>query len=152
MARGPVFERGGARCVGRNGPTRERAVKGRRRRVVEAAVREHTLQLREGNTGAHANGPVTWFVDFDEPPRAEQNIAARRCAAGQRRLRANRQHAGGLGHGGRDFIDISGEYDARRDAPGDVCGIAEKGSEQVGVVLDGRDPGRWRTARRNAMS
>ena len=152
MARGAVLECRGARSVRGDGSACERAFKCRRRRVIQAAIPKPPLKLRERNASAYASGSVTWLANLGEPPRAEHDIAARRGAARQRRLGADRQDACARCDDRRDFVCVSGKYNASRDAPRHVCGIAEERLDKVVVVLDGRHARGRRTACRGAVS
>ena len=75
---------------------------------------------------------------------AEDDVAERRGAAGQRRLRADRQHAPRLAKARRHFVDRSRPQHAGGAAAGIVRGIFEK-SESPPRVTDQAPRRTWRT-------
>ena len=129
---GAVLERRGAGGVGCDGPAHEGAREGRRRRVVALRTPERRVELREGDAGLDAGSIAADADDPIETGRAQHDVAARRGAAGQRRLRPDRQHrCRRLEHLGD--LGFRRRHDKRRCVPGHVGGILHHGSQAIGI-------------------
>ena len=114
VARRAVFERCRAGGVRRDRPADEGAEERRRGRVVTPGPIERRVELGECDTGFHANRLAADLEDAIEPLRAEEDLAHRCRAAGERRLRADRQHGVGALQQ-RCRLSFAGD---RRDARG----------------------------------
>ena len=128
------------------GAADERAAKGRRRRIVPSCSCKLLVQLDERHAGLHPHAIHAHVADGVEPPRAHQRVAHRRRPAGQRRLRANRQNAGGASQNGRNFRLRRRREESRRMTAVKVRGILEVAGNDVAVA----NGDRVRTVRRAA--
>lgn len=115
------------------------------------------MQLCQRGTGSDAHRLACRLGDICYSPRAEHEIAARRRAAGERRLRADRKNVPRASDDARHFVDVRGEHDAVRRAAWNMRGIAEERLQHVGIAIDGgrcrevkcaRDRAMWRTGQR----
>jgi hypothetical protein len=129
-----VFERRGPGGVCRHGAAHAGAVVGGRGRVVAPRAGKRVLERREHHSRLDADAVIADVDDVGEPRGVEDDLAHRRRAAGQRRLRTNRQHAvEGAQHGGH-FGFAAGERDAGSVAPVVVRRILQKRRDGVGVA------------------
>jgi hypothetical protein len=100
------------------------------------------MKFGQRHTGPDAHRLPIGLGDLCHSPRAEHEIAARRCAAGERRLRADGKDVPGAGDDARNFIHIRWKHDTVRRAAWNMRGIAEKRVQNVGVAIDrGRSRG-----------
>jgi hypothetical protein len=77
---------------------------------------------------------IVEHVDAEQRARAEHNLAARRGAAGQRRLRADRQHMCSRAHNCHHLVEIAWDRDARRVPAGHMCCVLEKRGDHIRVA------------------
>ena len=151
VARGAVLERRGASRVGGDGAAHERAVVGGDRRVVQPGVCQRALQGHEGDTRAGPDQALVRRSNRGEGARADHHVAAWGGAAGQRGLRANRQHARGRGQDGRHLRLGVREGHAVREAASHVRGVAQERRDDGRVAFDRRKRRGRRSASANAV-
>jgi len=80
----------------------------------------------ERDAGADANASIRRLTECRQRACAENDVAARRGAAGERRLRAHRQDARGVGDERCRFGFVSRKDDAIGEAAWHMCRVAEK--------------------------
>src|SRR5688572_25664826 len=85
----PVLERGRASCVGGNGTADERSFERRYWRVVKTGCGKRSLQISERDPRTDAYAITRLRLDCRQRARAENEVATRRRAAGERRLGAD---------------------------------------------------------------
>ncbi len=136
VARRPVFEGRRAGGVGRDDAADERAGECWRRRIVLAGACQRGVEIEQRDTGFDADRVGPELEDAIHPRRAQEQVAHRRCAAGQRRLRADRQHAGGGPQDSGDLAFIGRRRDSRGVAAWEVRGIFEERPHDIRVAAD----------------
>jgi len=134
VARRAVLEGGGAGCVGGHRAADERAGERRRRRIVLAGRPERHIEIRERHARLHARPIRSDFEDAIEPRGAEQHLAHRRRAAGERRLRADWQHRARRSQNVGDLRFTRRQGDSRRVPAWKVGRVLEKRREHVRIA------------------
>ena len=139
----PVLEGGRAGRIRRHGSADCSAEICGDGRQPDAISGERFLELVQRDACAD-NHAIRCAADSGETFRAEDEIARRRGAAGQRGLRADGEETRRLPHGGRGFRRIVRPRNRDRMSAGIVRGVLEILRDEIGIVLDVGRGGRWR--------
>ena len=132
--RAAVLEGGCPRGIGRHDAAREGAVEGGDRRVKHSTRPQLLLQRTEGDACLNGDGRV---ADLDDPVETfggHHRVAHRRCPAGERRLRANREKTSGVSNDRGHVTFGAGSSHGHRVATGKMTRVLEIPADHVGVA------------------